>query len=117
VQEEESGVVNRRSLKRLREEIVDLGVVVKLQNGKTEVFSEQAPLSLFALQMDESKAAYEGLEPPDPTTSQMEEARRLREALENATPESRADYEYKNGKLLALANVIEKSVQKYVSGA
>ncbi len=106
-------MVDRRSLKRLREEIQNPGVVVKLQNGKTEVFSERAPLALFALQMEESRAAYRGVEPPDPTTSQMEEARRLREALENATPASRADYEYKNGKLLALTDAIERSRQRH----
>ena len=109
-------MVDRRSLKRLREEIVDPGVVVKLHNGKTEVFSVRAPLSLYALQMDESKAAYEGVEPPEPTTSpQMEEASRLREALGNATPQSRADYEYKNGKFSALADAIERSTQKHTS--
>jgi hypothetical protein len=46
----------------------------------------------------------------------MEEAVRLREALGNATPESRADYEYKNGKFLALADAIERSTQKHTSG-
>ena len=111
-------MVDRRSLKRLREEIQNPGVVVKLQNGKTEVFSERAPLALFALQMEEGRAAYRGTEPPKPTTSpQMEEARRLREALENATPERHADYEYKNGKLLALADVIERSRQRHSLGA
>jgi hypothetical protein len=110
-------MVDRRSLKRLREEIVDPGVVVKPQNGKTEVFSERAPLALFALQMDESKAAYEGVEPPEPTTSQMGEAVRLKKDLENATPESGADYEYKNGKFLALADVIERSRQRHSLGA
>jgi hypothetical protein len=111
-------VVDRRSLKRLRKEIQNPGVVVKLLNGKTEVFSERAPLALFALQMEESKAAYRDTEPPKPTTSpQMEEAMRLREALENATPESRADYEYKNGKLLALTDAIERSRQRHSLGA
>jgi hypothetical protein len=109
-------VVDRRSLKRLMDAIVDPAVVVKLKNGKTEVFSEHAPLSLFALQFDEAKAAYEGVELPEPTTPQMEEASRLREALENATPESRADYEYKNGKFLVLADVIERSAQRHSVG-
>ncbi len=111
-------MVDRRSLKRLREKIVDPGVVVKLLNGKTEVFSERTPLALFALQMEESRAAYRGVEPPDPTTSpQMEKARKLREALENATPERPADYEYKNGKLLALMDAIERSRQRHSLGA
>lgn len=109
-------MVNRRSLKRLREEIVDPGVVVKLQNGKTEVFSELAPLSLFALQFDEAKARYKGVEPPEPTTPQMEEASRLREALAHATPQSRADYEHKNAEFLAMADALKRSVQKHTSG-
>ena len=110
-------MVDRRRFKRLMQAIVDPGTVVKLKNGKTEVFSEHAPLALFALQFDEGKAAYTGTESPTPTTSpQMEEAFRLREALANATPESRAYYEHKNVEFLQLADVLEKSAQKHASG-
>ncbi len=41
--------------------------------------------------------AEEGIEPSEPTTPQGREALRLRHALENATPESRAEYEERFG--------------------
>jgi hypothetical protein len=88
--------------------MVDPGVVLKLRNGKTEVFSEQAPLHLFAQQFDEAAAAYRGNEPPAP----IGEAAQLREALENATEESRGHYERRNAEFLELADALGRATQE-----
>ena len=89
-------MVDRRRLKRLKALAQKDGVVVHLSNGGTEVFSEHAPLSLWALQIEEGMAE-EGISLSEPTTPHGWEALQLREALENATPESRAEYEAKYG--------------------
>ncbi len=74
------------------------GVVVQLRNGKTEGFSEHAPFYLWAADVEEGMEAEEGnFAPSEPTTPHGREALRLREALENATPESRAGYEERFG--------------------
>jgi hypothetical protein len=73
-------------------------VVVHLSNGGTEVFSEHAPFYLWAADVEEGMEAEVGnFAPSEPTTPHRWEALRLREALENATPESRAEYEAKYG--------------------
>jgi hypothetical protein len=87
-------VVDRRRLRRLKALAQKGGVVVQLRNGKTEVFSEHAPFYLWALEVEEGMEAEEGnFVPSEPTSTQGREALALREALENATPESRAEYE------------------------
>ena len=90
-------MVERRRLRRLKALTQKGGVVVQLRNGKTEVFSEHAPLYLWALEVEEGMEAEEGIAPSEPTTPHGWEALRLREALENATPESLAEYEEKYG--------------------
>ncbi len=71
--------------------------MVHLRNGKTEVFSEHAPFYLWAADVEEGMDAEEGSVPSEPTTPHGWEALRLRKALENATPESRAEYEERFG--------------------
>jgi hypothetical protein len=74
------------------------GVVVQLRDGRTEFFSEHAPFYLWAADVEEGMEAEEGnFAPSEPTTPHGWEALRLREALENATPESLAEYEEKYG--------------------
>jgi hypothetical protein len=72
-------------------------VVVHLRDGRTEVFSERAPFYLWAADVEEGMEAEEGIEPSEPTTSHGREALALREALEKATPESRAEFEERFG--------------------
>ncbi len=56
------------------------------------------PLYLWALEVEEGMKAEEGnFTPSEPTTPQGREAIRLRHALENAMPESRARYEARYG--------------------
>jgi hypothetical protein len=90
-------VVDRRRLRRLKALAQKGGVVVQLLNGKTEVFSEYAPFYLWAADVEEGMEAEEGIEPSEPTSPQGREALALREALQNATPESRAGYEERFG--------------------
>ncbi len=72
--------------------------MVQLREGKTEVFSEHAPFYLWAADVADGMRDEDGLPPlGEPTTPQGREALRLREALENATPESRAQYEERFG--------------------
>jgi hypothetical protein len=93
-------VVDRRRLARLKAEVQGGGVVVHLRNGKTEVFSKHAPFYLWAADVEEGMEAEEGnFAPSEPTTPNGWEALRLREALENATPESRAGYEERFGRM------------------
>jgi hypothetical protein len=92
-------VVERRRLRRLKALAQKSGVVVQLRNGKTEVFSEHAPFYLWALEVEEGMEAEEGISPSEPTTLHGWEALRLREALEHATPESRAGYEERFGRM------------------
>ena len=90
-------MVDRRRLRRLKALAQKGGVVVQLRKGKTEVFSEHAPFYLWAADVEEGMEAEEGIKPSEPTTPHGWEALRLREALENATPESRAGYEARYG--------------------
>jgi hypothetical protein len=90
-------MVERRRLRRLKALAQKGGVVVQLRNGKTEVFSEHAPFYLWAADVEEGMEAEEGIEPSEPTTSHGREALALREALEKATPESRAEFEERFG--------------------
>jgi hypothetical protein len=92
-------MVDRRRLRRLKALAQKGGVVVQLRNGKTEVFSEHAPFYLWAADVEEGMEAEEGIEPSEPTTSHGREALALREALEKATPESRAAYEVQFGEM------------------
>jgi hypothetical protein len=91
-------VVERGRLRRLKALAQKGGVLVQLRNGKTEVFSEHAPLYLWALEVEEGIEAEEGnFTPSQPTTPHGWEALRLRKALENATPESLIEYEERFG--------------------
>jgi hypothetical protein len=90
-------VVERRRLRRLKALAQKGGVVVQLRNGKTEVFSEHAPFYLWAAEVEEGMEAEEGIESSEPTTLHGREALALREALENATPESLIEYEERFG--------------------
>ncbi len=90
-------MVERRRLRRLKALAQKGGVLVQLRNGKTELFSEHAPLYLWAADIEEGMNAEEGISPSEPTTPHGWEALRLRYALENATPESRARYEERFG--------------------
>jgi len=91
-------MVDRRRLKRLKTLAQKGGVVVQLCNGKTEIFSEHAPLYLWALEAEDGIEAEEGnFVPSEPTSTQGREALALREALEKATPASRAEYEERFG--------------------
>jgi hypothetical protein len=93
-------MVERRRLRRLKALAQEGGVVIQLRNGETEVFSEHAPLYLWAADVEEGIEAEEGnFAPSEPTTPHGWEALRLREALENAIPASRAEYEERFGKM------------------
>ena len=102
-------MVDRRRLQRLDEKVQKDGLVVHLRNGETKIFSEHAPLHLWALQLEEAIEAEEGIEPSEPTTVHGREALALREALENATPKSLAAYERKNREYLELGAVLKQS--------
>jgi hypothetical protein len=91
-------MVDRRRLRRLEAETQRDGIVVRLEDGSTEVFSKYAPFYLWAAEIEEGMEAEEGnVAPSQPTTPQGWEALRLRKALENATLESRAGYEARYG--------------------
>jgi hypothetical protein len=91
-------MVERRRLRRLKALAQQGGVLVQLRNGKTEVFSEHAPFYLWAADVEDGLREEKGLPPlGEPTTPHGWEALRLRETLENATPESRAGYEASYG--------------------
>jgi hypothetical protein len=91
-------VVERRRLRRLKAQAQKGGLVVQLRNGKTEVFSKHAPFYLWAADVEEGMEAEEGnFVTSEPTSTQGREALALREALQSATPESRAGYEARYG--------------------
>ncbi len=91
-------MVDRRRLRRLKALAQKGGVVVQLRNGKTAVFSEHTPLYLWALEVEEGIEAEVGnFVPSEPTSTQGREALALRDALQNATPESGAKYEERFG--------------------
>ena len=85
------------------------GVVIKTVTGRTERFSGTTPLALFALEMDEEKAAYTGIPAEEPTTPQQREALRLRQVLKDATPESRAAYEEQNREFFEMVEALRCS--------
>jgi hypothetical protein len=106
----------RSRLKRLKEGLEQGAVVIQLRNGETRVFSERAALGQFSLQMNEDIAAYGGVPLDEPTSSpKYEEARALRRALEDATPESRAAYEEQCHRFLHLINVLRRSHEEMAS--
>jgi hypothetical protein len=107
-------MVNRRQLKRLKEAAKQGAVVIQLRNGRTEVFSERAALGLFSLQMDEV-LAHKGVLPEEPTAPQYEEALRLRQALEDATPESKAAYQEQCREFFHIIEVLRRSREEMVS--
>ena len=90
-------MVDRRRLRRLKAKAQKGDILVRLADGNTEVYSKYAPFYLWAYMVEEGMAAEEGTELPEPTSPQGIEAQRLHEALENATPESRAQYEARYG--------------------
>ena len=102
-------MVSRRQLQRLKEAAKKGAVVIQLRDGSMEAFSQMAPLALFGVEVDEEGAAYAGVPPEEPTAAQGREALRLREALTNATPESRATYETQYAEFLHLVDVLERS--------
>jgi hypothetical protein len=102
-------VVDRRRLQRLEEKVQKHGLVVQLRNGETKIFSVHAPFYLWALEVEEGIEAVEGRGPSEPTTPQGREALALRKALENATLESRTEYEEKNREYLQLGAVLKQS--------
>ena len=108
-------MVSRRQLKRLKEGLKQGGVVIETRDGRTEVFSEMAPLSLFSIQMGEDRAAYNRVPPEEPTSPQQREALRLRQALEDATPESRAAYEEQCHEFFHIIEVLRRSREEMVS--
>ena len=90
-------MVTRRQIQRLKQAAKWGGVVIERRDGKSAVFSEHDPLALWALEVEEGIEAQEGIAPSEPTMRHGWEALRFREALENATPESRAGYEERFG--------------------
>ena len=84
-------------------------VLIKTVTGRTERFSGTTPLGLFALEMDEEKAAYTGIPAEEPTTPQQREALRLRQALKDATPESRGIYEEQCREFFEIVEVLRRS--------
>ncbi len=102
-------MVSRRQLKRLREAVRQGAVVIETTDGRMEVFSEMTPLALFGLEVDEELAAYAGAPQEEPMTPQRREALRLRQALKDATPESRASYEELCREFLEIVEVLRRS--------
>jgi tRNA(Ile)-lysidine synthase TilS/MesJ len=102
-------MVSRRQLKGLKEAAKQGVVVIETTNGRMEAFSEMAPLALFSLEVDEERAAYKGIPAEEPTTPQQREALRLRQALEDATPESRAHYKEQCREFFEIVEVLRRS--------
>jgi hypothetical protein len=106
-------MVSRRQLKRLREAVRQGAVVVETRDGRMEAFSEMTPLALFGLEVEEEMATYNGVPPPEePSTPQRREALRLRQALKDATPESRAHYKELCREFLEIVEVLRRSRQE-----
>ena len=80
-------MVDRRRLRRLETEAQKDGIVVRLEDGSTEVFPKRASLEFCVACWEEGIAAEEGIE-----YTWHPETKRLKEALENATPESYAEF-------------------------
>ena len=102
-------MVSRRQLKRLKEGLKQGAVVIETRDGRMEAFSEMTPLALFGLEVEEEMATYKGVPPEEPTTPQQREALRLRQALKDATPESRASYEEQCREFLEIVEVLRRS--------
>jgi hypothetical protein len=102
-------MVSRRQLKRLKEGLKQGAVVIETRDGRMEAFSEMAPLALFSLEMAEERAAYHGVPPEEPTAPQWREALRLRQALKDATPESRANYKEQCREFFEIVEVLRRS--------
>jgi hypothetical protein len=83
-------MVDRRRLSRLRTKAQEGGMVIELNDGSTEVFPKRASLEFCVACWQEGIAAEEGIE-----YSWHPETNRLKEALENATPESYAEFNAK----------------------
>ena len=92
-------MVTRRRLQRLKQAAKRGGVVIERRDGTSAVFSEHAPLALWALEVEEGMEVEEGIKPSEPTTPHGGAALLLREALENATLESRTEYEARFGEM------------------
>ena len=99
----------RNRIERLERLAKQGSVVIKTMNGRMEVFSEMVPLALFSLEVDEERAAYTGIPAEEPTTPQQREALRLRQALKDATPESRAAYEEQCHEFFEIVEVLRCS--------
>jgi len=108
-------MVSRRQLKRLKEAARQGAVVVETRDGRVEAFSEMAPLALFSLQMAEERALYKGTPVEEPTAPQYREALRLRQALEDATPESKAAYEEQCREFFHIIEVLRRSREEITS--
>ena len=104
-------MVDRRRLMRLREAATKQGaVVIETTDGKTQVFSADAVLGLFTIQVDEVFASHEGVPLEERTRDErFEEALMLREALEHATPASKNAYEEKCREFNHIVEVLERS--------
>ncbi len=83
-------MVDRRRLSRLRTKAQEGGMVIELKDGSTEVFPKRASLEFCVACWQEGIAAEEGFE-----YTWHPETKRLKEALENATPESYAEFNAK----------------------
>jgi hypothetical protein len=83
-------VVDRRRLRRLETEAQKDGIVVRREDGSTEVFPKRASLEFCVACWEEGIAAEKGIE-----YSWHPETNRLKKALENATPESYAEFNAK----------------------
>ena len=99
----------RNRIERL-EKLANQGdVLIKTRGGRTERFSRTAPLALFSLEVDGERAAYTGIPAEEPATPQQREALRLRQALKDATPESRIDFEEQNREFFEIVEVLRRS--------
>ena len=83
-------MVDRRRLSRLRTKAQEGGMVIELNDGSTEVFPKRASLEFCVACWEEGIAAEKGIE-----YSWHPETNRLKKALENATPESYAEFNAK----------------------
>lgn len=83
-------MVDRRRLSRLRTKAQEGGMVIELKDGSTVVFPKGASLEFCVACWQEGIAAEEGIE-----YTWHPETKRLKKALENATPGSYAEFSAK----------------------
>jgi hypothetical protein len=83
-------MVDRRRLSRLRTKAQEGGMVIELKDGSTEVFPKRASLEFCVACWEEGIAAEKGIE-----YCWHPETNRLKRALENATPDSYAEFNAK----------------------